>query len=262
MNILEKIFETKRGEIAVQKSERSFTELEALADRYPIQPFREALATSTNPVSLIAEVKRASPSQGMIRAEFDPIAIASAYASAGADCLSVLTDEPYFKGSHEYLEQIKSEIRLPCLRKDFICDVYQVAQARAWGADAILLIVAALDKVQLDELRAASDHFRMDVLLEVHDQREAELAIEMGFDLVGINNRDLRTFETSIETTERLAPFIHAESPECLIVSESALETSADVKRIQKAGARSALVGTAFCKSPDIRTKVLEVMGW
>jgi len=209
--------------------------------------------------SLIAEVKKASPSQGLIRADFDPAEIARTYEEAGAQCLSVLTDSPNFQGSLENLKLCREATNLPCLRKDFVYDPYQVYESRAWGADAILLIVAMLEAGQLNELYYLARDLRMDVLVEIHNDEELRRAIDLKADLIGINNRDLNTFKTDIQTSVNLLPFLPAG---VVSVSESALATRADVETVHQAGARAVLIGTTFCGSPDIGAKVREVMGW
>ncbi|RYG47541.1 indole-3-glycerol phosphate synthase TrpC, partial [bacterium] len=208
-------------------------------------------------LGLIAEVKKASPSKGVIRADFDPIEIALAYERAGADCLSVLTDREYFQGAPEYLTRCRTATRLPVLRKDFIADPYQVAEARAWGADAVLLIAAYLSDAQLEDLEADIRSYGMDALVEVHTEEEALRIVDLVPGLIGINNRDLATFETSLETTERIAPLV---SPFALTVSESALRHRADLDRVKAAGARAVLIGETFTAAQDIESKVREVM--
>jgi indole-3-glycerol phosphate synthase len=203
-------------------------------------------------------VKKASPSKGVIRADFDPEAIAAAYARAGAAALSVLTDVPHFQGSPAYLKIAREASGLPVLRKDFLYDPYQVLEARAWGADAVLLIVAALEDAQLRDLQAFAHELGMDALVEVHTAEETERALAAGCPLIGVNNRDLGDFRTSLEISDRLLPRI---APHALAVSESALETRADLDRVRAAGARAVLIGTTFCAAPDIEGKVREVMG-
>lgn len=224
----------------------------------PPRGFRAALEGASNP-ALIAEVKKASPSKGVIREDFDPVAIAHAYESAGATCLSVLTDVRYFQGSPDSLIKCRETTSLPVLRKDFIFDPYQVYESRAMGADAILLIVAMLDDENLRILYSLSAELEMDVLVEVHDEAEIERALAVGAKIIGINNRDLITFETSLQTSERLLPML---SGRALAVSESAIEVREDVRRVAKAGANAVLIGTTFCASPDVEAKVREVMAW
>jgi indole-3-glycerol phosphate synthase len=221
--------------------------------------FRAALADARPSLALIAEVKRASPSKGVIRPDFDPVTIAQAYEAAGAHALSVLTDERYFGGSLENLRRAREATRLPCLRKDFLLDPYQLYEARAWGADAVLLIVAGLEREQLAELHALALELGMDVLVEVHTLEEAETALGLGAELVGVNNRNLTDFRTDLSISEQILPLLAGRA---LAVSESALETCADLERVRAAGARAVLIGTAFMAAPDVGGKVREVMGW
>ncbi|HSP97473.1 MAG TPA: indole-3-glycerol phosphate synthase TrpC [Candidatus Dormibacteraeota bacterium] len=198
--------------------------------------------------AVIAEVKKASPSKGVIRADFDPVAIARRYAACGAAAISVLTEERYFQGSPAHLEAIRAAVDVPLLRKDFIVDSYQVAEARAWGADAILLIVAALDDATLRALHAAAVELGLDVLVEAHTGEEVDRAVAAGATLIGINNRDLRTFVTTLETAERLYPRLPAGT---LAVAESGIETAADVARLRRAGYDVFLVGESLMRQPD-----------
>jgi indole-3-glycerol phosphate synthase len=277
MSKLHEIFENKAAEIAVAKSTIASNEMRRMAaDAPPVRPFRTALSDSGKPLALIAEVKKASPSKGLIRANFDPIKIAAAYRDAGAQCLSVLTDSTYFQGSRQNLELARAASGLPCLRKDFVCDPYQVYEARAWGADAILLIVAAFmpstlaipwssaakaghSIACLGALWTLGKDLGMDVLVEVHNREEVEVALRFGADLIGVNNRDLSDMTTSLAISEELLPLI---APHALAVSESALEKHSDLSRVQAAGAKAVLIGTTFCASPDIQSKVREVMEW
>jgi indole-3-glycerol phosphate synthase len=197
---------------------------------------------------VIAEVKKASPSKGVLREDFDPAAIAASYARHGAACLSVLTDERFFQGAPEYLRQARAASGLPVLRKDFIIDDYQIVEARSWGADAILLIVAALDRSRLRALEAAAVDLGLAVLVEVHDAAELELALELETQLIGINNRNLRTFETRLETTLDLLPRIGSER---IVVTESGILAPAEVARMRTAGVNAFLVGEAFMRAPD-----------
>ncbi len=198
--------------------------------------------------AVIAEVKKASPSQGVIRADFDPAAIARSYAQAGAACLSVLTDADFFHGSEAYLQQARAACDLPVLRKDFTIDAYQVYEARAIGADCILLIAAALDDAALLELALLAAELELDVLLEVHDEGELERALDIPVPLIGVNNRNLRTFTTSLDTTLRLRASVGVER---LLVSESGIHAPADVARLREAGVDAFLVGEAFMRAPD-----------
>lgn len=260
MTILEKIFETKREEVDRAKSKVDPARLRSLvADLPPRKGFLKALQLSENQPALIAEVKQASPSQGQIvQGDFQPVEIAKAYDRAGATCLSVLTDIQYFHGSPEYLKQIRTEVNLPLLRKDFMFDEYQLDEALLWGADCILLIVAGIPEDTLRTLHEAAKQRGLDVLVEVHNEAETEIALELNPEMIGINNRDLATFETNIETTSRLINMI----PDHIYkVSESALHTRDDVRLVQSYGANAVLIGTAFCESSDIEQKVKEVMG-
>jgi len=258
LSVLDKIFAHKATEVAAAKALVSQSEIEALAAQASApRGFLRALRSSEG-LALIAEVKKASPSKGLIRPDFDPVAIAQAYARAGASCLSVLTDVDYFQGSPENLKLAREASGLPCLRKDFLNDPYQIYEARAWGADAVLLIVASLDDAQLSDLHSLAVSLGMDVLVEVHDDLETERALRLGAPLIGVNNRNLADFKTTLEISDRLIPLI---APHALAVSESALETRADLDRVEKAGAKAVLIGTTFCASPDIEAKVREVMG-
>ncbi|MFN3689335.1 MAG: indole-3-glycerol phosphate synthase TrpC [Fimbriimonadales bacterium] len=259
MTILQRILETKREALEVRKRTSPLAELKArLADLPPTRGFHYALRHSTNPIALIAEIKRASPSKGIIRADFDPAAIAQQYHEAGADALSVLTDEPYFQGKPENLDIARQHAPLPALRKDFIVEEYQVYESRVLGADAILLIVAALpDRAQLHDLRALAELLGMDALVEVHDEWELETAVESGATLIGINNRDLRTFEVSLETTFRLLRYF---PDEITRVSESGIETADHVKRLHAAGVHAILVGETLMRSRNPAAVVREWM--
>lgn len=262
MNKLREIFRHKEEEVDRVRAAIPLRELKrAIADAPPVRPFRAALSASAKPVALIAEVKKASPSRGVIREDFDPAAIAEVYRDAGADCLSVLTESRYFQGSRENLEQARAASGLPCLRKDFIFEPYQVYEARVWGADCILLIAAGFADLAVPVLRdlgALARELGMDALVEVHSEAEAEDALESGADLIGVNNRDLADMSISLEVSERLLPLI---SPHALTVSESGMAGRVDLERVRAAGARAALIGTTFIAAPDIGAKVREVMG-
>ncbi len=260
MNKLQEIFEWKRQEVEAANLALPLSRLKELAlECEPTRGFLKALKNGGHEVSLIAEVKKASPSQGTIRNNFDPAETALAYRNAGADCLSVLTDEKFFGGKSEYIAICKNASGLPVLRKDFIYDPYQLYESRALGADAVLLIVAMLEPTQISELRLEAIGLNLDVLVEVHSEAEAEIALALSADLVGINNRDLGTFLTDLSVTERVTPILKGK---CHIVSESALSSKNDIRRVQSAGANSVLIGTAFCSSTDIEGRVREVMNW
>jgi indole-3-glycerol phosphate synthase len=259
MNKLREIFLHKECEVAEAKARLPLSELKAMAAERRPRSFVSALSRADNRPALIAEVKKASPSQGLIRASFDPVGVALAYGRAGAHCLSVLTDERYFQGSPENLRLVREVTELPILRKDFLFDPYQVYEARAWGADAILIIVAGVRADQAKALLEAARELDLDALVEVHDEAEAEVALQLGADLIGVNNRDLSTFRTDLSVTERVLPLIKHQA---LTVSESALTARADVERAAAAGADAVLIGTAFCSAPDIEGKVREVMPW
>lgn len=261
-DILHKIVEHKRQEVAAARAARPLSELKArLADRED-QPrgFARALrdAADSDWTAVIAEVKKGSPSKGVIRPDFDPLEIAATYQAHGATCLSVLTDERFFLGHLRYLDLIREQVGLPLLRKDFLFDPYQVYEAAAGGADAILLIAAMLELSQLRDLAAQARELHLDVLLEVHDERELEMALETDCGLIGINNRSLHTFVTDLSTTERLAPQVPADR---FIVAESGINCRADVERLQEAGARAFLVGESLMREADIGAKLRELLG-
>ncbi|MEO0418136.1 MAG: indole-3-glycerol phosphate synthase TrpC [Pseudomonadota bacterium] len=254
LNKLEEICANKVKEVAARKSERSLADLEAAASEYTApRGFEAALrAKAQDGFALIAEVKKASPSKGLIRADFQPASHAAAYEAGGAACLSVLTDAPYFQGHEDYLVEARSACALPALRKDFMVDPWQCLEARSFGADAILIIVAALDDSAMQEIEAAALEHDMDVLIEVHDEAELERALTtLQSKLIGVNNRDLKTFTTSLETTERLAKLMPAGVH---IVGESGINTHADLKRLSKAGVNTFLVGEGLMREPDVET--------
>jgi len=246
--ILEAILAHKRAETAARRAAVPEAALRARPTwTEPRRGFRAALARAAAPV-VIAECKRASPSRGVIRADYDPAAHALSYARGGAAALSVLTDERFFQGSLAHLAAARAACTLPCLRKDFLVDPYQVVEARAWGADAVLLVAAGCPPALGASLLATAAALELDVLVEVHDEAELAWAVEAGATLVGINNRDLRTFRTSLETTERLARRV---PPGVLVVAESGIATAADVARMHAAGAHAVLVGEALMAAPD-----------
>ncbi len=250
-DILADICEAKHAHIQEHKAQISLQTLEKKAkEAPPTRGFAQALRTRVqqNSIGLIAEIKKASPSQGVLRASFDPTAIASAYAAAGATCLSVLTDTPYFQGQDHDLVQARAAASLPILRKDFMLDPYQIIESRALGADCILLIMAALCDAKAKELEDVALDLGMDVLVEVHDQAEMERALQLRTRLIGINNRNLKTLAIDLATTEALAPMV----PEAyLCVCESGVHASADIARIQQANVHCFLVGHSLMQQED-----------
>lgn len=260
MTILDRIVATKRAEIVAARAGVEEPELRArIADQEPPRGFAAALRGAGRKVALIAEVKRASPSEGLIRQDFDPAALGRIYAEAGAHALSVLTDRDYFQGDPSFLRLARDASGLPALRKDFVIDPYQVLESRALGADAILLIAAILPVDELRSLREQAESLGMDALVEAHSAQEAQAALASGATLVGVNNRDLATFDTSLETAEAILPALPAGT---IGIAESALRGREDVERMGRAGARAVLIGTVFCRANDPGAKVREVMGW
>lgn len=266
MSILAEILAHKEVEVTEARARLPMPALQReVADLPPTRGFRAALERASG-VGVIAEVKKASPSKGLIRPDFDPVAIARSYAAGGAACLSVLTDARYFQGHADYLRQVRATVDLPLLRKDFVVDGYQLYEARAWGADAVLLIVAAFygpeagtrSEHDLAALLGLASSLGLDALVEVHDRDELEVALAAGARLIGINNRNLRTFVTDLQTTERLAAAV---PPGVLLVSESGIASAADCERVARAGARAVLVGESLMRCPDPGEALLRLRG-
>ena len=257
---LAEILATKRAEVALRKRREPVAALEDLARQQgPARGFRRALERKAETgFALIAEIKKASPSKGLIRADFHPAEHARAYARGGAACLSVLTDAPYFHGHEDYLIAARHVVALPVLRKDFMVDPWQVLESRAIGADAILIIVAALEDAQMAEIEAAAIEQGLDVLVEVHDAAEMERAARLKSRLIGINNRNLKTFETDLATTEQLALL----APEgAVLVGESGITSHADIERLAESGVRAFLVGESLMRQPDIAAATRALLG-
>jgi indole-3-glycerol phosphate synthase len=273
MNILDKIVEEKKREVAKLPARiiAAGDLRDAMLEHGERRNFLAALRKpKRGDIALIAEVKKASPSAGIICKDFDPVKIAKEYEAAGASCLSVLTDEKFFQGSLDYLRQIRTAVKIPLLRKDFIIDERQILEAIEWGADAILLIVAILNDEQLKKFHSLATEAGLAVLVEVHDEVELERALKIGAELIGVNNRDLKNFKVDLATTERLAakmektstPSSILNSPSSpLLVAESGIHTRADVERLKKCGAKAILVGESLMKNGDIKTKVRELVG-
>ncbi|MBI3416594.1 MAG: indole-3-glycerol phosphate synthase TrpC [Verrucomicrobia bacterium] len=271
MNILDTIVAQKRIEVARLPSRliAAGDLRDAMLERGERRDFPAALRNASrvthhaSQVALIAEVKKASPSAGVICADFDPVRIARQYEAAGASCLSVLTDEIFFQGSLDYLRRIRAAVKLPLLRKDFIIDERQILEAIEWGADAILLIVAILSDAQLKQFHSLATEAGLAALVEVHDEAELDRALAAGAQLIGVNNRDLKTFKVDLATTERLAAKLAASAhgQDKLLVAESGIHTRADVERLARCGAKAILVGESLMKHGDIAAKVGELLG-
>ncbi len=255
--ILDEIIQHKRTEVAAARQRVPLAELLAcLPDAPPVRGFLSALRAAKAP-ALIAEVKKASPSAGVIRPDFDPVTIARAYESAGAACLSVLTDERFFQGHLDFLREIRQAVQIPVMRKEFVIDRYQVAEARAAGADAVLLIAECLDDSQLQDLYGYIRELGMDALIELYDRENAARVLSTGTQLAGINNRDLRTFTTSLNHTFELQKTV---PPDVLLVSESGIRTHDDILQLREAGIGAVLVGETLMRQSDIRQAVRDLM--
>jgi len=251
-DVLDKIIAYKRKEVEAAKAAVPLPALRLRAEQAaPVRPFSRALSNSieNSGLALIAEIKKASPSKGLIRADFDPPALARAYEAGGAACLSVLTDAPSFQGHLDYLVQAREATNLPVLRKDFMLDPYQVQEARAIGADCILIILAAVDDATAKALTEAAKELGMDVLAEVHGEAELDRAVALDTKLIGINNRDLKTFVTSLEATQRLAPCVPADR---IVIGESGIFTHDDVLKLAESGVKAFLVGESLMRQADV----------
>jgi len=258
-DILEKIVAVKRTEVASKKKSCPQLQLEnKLASADPVRNFKQQLLNKSDQrkAAVIAEIKKASPSKGVIRADFDPVSIATSYENSGASCLSILTDVSFFQGADEYLINARAAVALPVLRKDFIIDEYQIFEARSINADCVLLIASILDDNQLASFHAIAKNLSMDVLVEVHNEIELQRALSINADILGINNRNLRTFEVNLDTTLKLKKLV---PPETLIVTESGIHTSSDVRRMLDEDIYGFLVGESFMREKDPGGKLEEI---